>query len=63
MIVKVLERKDPTADEIAAGRAATKDELLNERRGRFFAAYMTKAREKMTVRINRQVTASRRLPV
>ena len=55
VIVKVLERKDPTTDEIKTGRPTTKDQLLNERRGRFFAAYMTKAKDKMTVRINRQV--------
>lgn len=56
-IVRVLEREEPTADEIAKGREQMKDELLNERRGRFFASYMTKARERMTVRINNQVLA------
>ena len=55
VVVKVLERKDPTADEIKNGLQNTKDQLLNERRGRFFAAYMTKAKDKMSVRINRQV--------
>lgn len=30
---------------------------MNERRGRFFAAYMTKARERMNVRINNQLLA------
>ena len=57
VVVKVLERKDPTAEEIKAGVTSTKDQLLSERRGRFFAAYMTKAKERMTVRINRQVIA------
>ncbi|HJR60815.1 MAG TPA: peptidyl-prolyl cis-trans isomerase [Vicinamibacterales bacterium] len=57
VVVKVLERKDPTADEIAAGKQTTKDELMNERRGRFFAAYMAKARERMSVRINNQLLA------
>jgi peptidyl-prolyl cis-trans isomerase D len=57
VVVKVLERKDPTAEEIKTGVSNTKDQLLNERRGRFFAAYMTKAKERMTVRINRQVIA------
>ena len=55
VVVKVLERKDPTPEEIKDGHRATKDQLLNERRGRFFAAYMSKAKEKMTVRINREV--------
>jgi peptidyl-prolyl cis-trans isomerase D len=57
VVVKVLERKDPTADEIKTGLTATKDQLLNERRGRFFAAYMTKAKDRMTVRINREAIA------
>ncbi len=54
-ILKVVERKDPTAEELAAGREATRTELLNERRNRFYAAYMTKARNRMTIDINRQV--------
>ena len=57
VVIKVLERKDPTAEEIAAGRQQTKDELMNERRGRFFSAYMGKARERMTIRINSQLLA------
>ena len=57
VVIKVLERKDPTAEEIAAGKQQMKDELMNERRGRFFAAYMAKARERMNIRINSQVLA------
>jgi hypothetical protein len=30
---------------------------MNERRGRFFSAYMAKARERMEVRINNQLLA------
>jgi peptidyl-prolyl cis-trans isomerase D len=55
VVVKVVERKAPTAQEIADGRQQLKDELVNERRGRFFAAYMAKARERMDVRINNQL--------
>jgi len=57
VVVKVLEKKAPTAEEIAAGRQQTKDELMNERRGRFYAAYMAKARERMDVSINSQLLA------
>ena len=57
VVVKVLERKEPTAAEIAAGKQQTRDELMSERRGRFFAAYMSKARERMTVRVNNQLLA------
>jgi len=57
VVVKVLERQDPSAEEIAAGRQQAKDELMNERRGRFFSAYMGKARERMDVRIYTEVLA------
>jgi peptidyl-prolyl cis-trans isomerase D len=57
VIVKVLEKRAPTAEEIAAGKQAMKDELMNERRGRFYASYMGKAREKMKVQINSQLIA------
>jgi peptidyl-prolyl cis-trans isomerase D len=57
VVVKVLERQDPKPEEVAKGRQQMKDELMNERRGRSFAAYMTKARERMNVRINNQLLA------
>ncbi len=57
VVVKVLERKDSTAEELKTGREQTRGQLLNERRGRFYAAYMAKARERMRVTINRQVLA------
>lgn len=64
VIVKVLEKKDASA-EAPTGKPAqpapTKDsvkiELMNERRNRFYASYMTKARERMKVNINREVIA------
>jgi parvulin-like peptidyl-prolyl isomerase len=57
VIVKVLERKDATAEELAKGKQTLQDELLNERRNRFYGAYMAKAREKMKIEINSQVLA------
>ncbi len=57
VIVKVLEKKGPTADEIKSGRDTVKTQLLNQQRQRFFAAYMAKARERMTIRQNPQVLA------
>ena len=58
VIVKVVERKAPTAEELATGREALRTELLNERRNRFYAAYMTKARDRMKVTINRDSSRS-----
>ncbi len=57
VIVKVLERQDVKADELAKGRQGLRGELLNERRNRFFGAYMAKARDKMKIEINSQVLA------
>jgi peptidyl-prolyl cis-trans isomerase D len=57
VIVKVLERKDPTPDEVTAAKDTTKTEMLNERRNRFYASYMTKAREKMKIDVNREILA------
>jgi peptidyl-prolyl cis-trans isomerase D len=57
VIVKVLEKKLPTPDEIKAGRDTVKTQLIGQQRQRFFAAYMAKARERMTIRSNPQVLA------
>jgi peptidyl-prolyl cis-trans isomerase D len=57
VIVKVLERQDAKAEELAKGASSLREEMLNERRNRFFSAYMAKAREKMKIQINSQVLA------
>ena len=43
-----------TPDQVTAGRDTLRTELLNERRGRFFASYMTKAKEKLKISIDRE---------
>ena len=55
VIVRVVERDAVTPDELRQAREAFRAELLAERRGRFFAAYMGKARERMSVEINDDV--------
>jgi peptidyl-prolyl cis-trans isomerase D len=57
VIVKVLERQDPAPADIASGKTALKQEILNERRNRFYASYMNKAREGMKVNVNRELLA------
>ena len=57
VVVKVIEKKAPTPAEITAGKQQTKDDLVNERRGRFYASYMGKARDRIKVQINRQLLA------
>lgn len=56
-IVKVLERKDVAPDELAKQKDTLKGELLNDRKQKFFAAYMTKARQRMKITINRETIA------
>jgi peptidyl-prolyl cis-trans isomerase D len=56
-IVKVLERKDVAADEFAKTKESLRAEILNERKNKFFSAYMTKARGRMKININRDVIA------
>jgi peptidyl-prolyl cis-trans isomerase D len=57
VIVKVVEKKSPTAEELSTGRDAVKNELLNQQKQRFYASYMAKARERMTIKSNPQVIA------
>ena len=53
-VVKVVERAQPTPGDLAAGRDGLRTEMLNERRGRFFSAYMTKAKQGMKIEVNRE---------
>ncbi len=52
VVARVLEKKEVTPAEVTAGRAEMRTEVMNERRGRFFASYMTKAKQRMNIRIN-----------
>jgi peptidyl-prolyl cis-trans isomerase D len=56
-VVKVLERKDPAPADFAKERDTLRSELLNDRKQKFFAAYMTKARQKMTIRTHPETIA------
>jgi peptidyl-prolyl cis-trans isomerase D len=55
VIVRVVQRDDVTPDELRQGQEAFRAELLNERRSRFFAAYMGKAKERMKVEVKSDV--------
>jgi peptidyl-prolyl cis-trans isomerase D len=57
VIVKVLERQDPAPADLASGKSSIKSDMLNERRQRFYSAYMTKARDRMKVNVNRELLA------
>src|SRR5262249_47699972 len=53
-VVKVLEKQEVGATEMTANRDQFRQELLNDRRGRFFSAYMVKAKQKMKIDVNRE---------
>ena len=57
VVVKVLEKQSAPPAELATTKGTLKTELLNERRQRFYGAYMTKARERMKIDVNRELVA------
>jgi peptidyl-prolyl cis-trans isomerase D len=54
-IVKVLEKQEATPTDITANKDAFRQEVLNDRRSRFFSAYMGKAKQKMKIEFYRDV--------
>jgi peptidyl-prolyl cis-trans isomerase D len=53
-VIKVLEKQEVTTQELAASRDKFREEMLTDRRNRFFAAYMTKAKQKMRIEVNQE---------
>ena len=53
-IIKVVEKKDVTPAEYASAREQFRQDLLTDRRNRFFSAYMVKAKQKMKIAVNRE---------
>jgi peptidyl-prolyl cis-trans isomerase D len=53
-VVKVLEKKEVTPQELASATDKFRDELLADRRNRFFSTYMVKAKQKMKIDVNRE---------
>jgi peptidyl-prolyl cis-trans isomerase D len=56
-IVKVIERKEIDQAEFGKQRDSVRNELINDRKNKFFAAYMAKARQRMKININRDAIA------
>ena len=57
VVVKVLEKKDVTPAEVTAGKPQMREQLVGERRNRFYTSYMNKARERMKINIYRETLA------
>jgi peptidyl-prolyl cis-trans isomerase D len=55
VIARVVERDDVTPDELLLGKGAVREQLLGERRTRFFAAYIAKAKERMSIELRQDV--------
>jgi peptidyl-prolyl cis-trans isomerase D len=56
-IIRVTERQDVTDAQIAAGRDDLREEMNQQRRDRFFSAYMQKAKSSLKITINQDVLA------
>jgi peptidyl-prolyl cis-trans isomerase D len=53
-VIKVVEKKQVTPEEWTSSKDRFREELLTDRRNRFFSAYMTKAKQKMKIEVNRE---------
>jgi peptidyl-prolyl cis-trans isomerase D len=53
-VIKVLEKQEVTPEQLAAARDKFRDDMLTDRRNRFFGAYMAKAKQKMKIDVNRE---------
>lgn len=56
-IVKVLEKQQATDADISNAKENFREELLADRRNRLFGSYMTKAKQRMRIEINRDALA------
>jgi peptidyl-prolyl cis-trans isomerase D len=53
-VAKVLEKKEVTPSEWEAAKDRFREEVLNDRRTRFFNAYMAKAKQRMKIEVYRE---------
>src|SRR5262245_44364123 len=53
-IIKVIEKKEVTPDEWKTAKDRFREELLSDRRNRFFGSYMAKAKKNMKIDVNRE---------
>ena len=55
VVARIVEREDAKADQLVTARETLKQELLAERRAKFYNAYMAKARTRLAITINPDV--------
>jgi peptidyl-prolyl cis-trans isomerase D len=51
-VIKVVEKQEVTPQELSANRDKFREDLLTDRRNRFFSAYMAKAKQRMRIEVN-----------
>ena len=55
VVIRVVDRDEVTPDEFKQARERFRAELVSEKRGRFFASYMTKAKERLKIEVKTDV--------
>ena len=53
-IVKVIEKQETSESAFSLAKDKFREELLTDRRNRFFGAYMVKAKQRMKIEVNRE---------
>jgi peptidyl-prolyl cis-trans isomerase D len=53
-VIKVVSKQEVTPADFATAKDKFRDEILADRRNRFFGAYMMKAKQKMKIEVNRE---------
>jgi peptidyl-prolyl cis-trans isomerase D len=53
-IVRVVEKEGVTDEQLASGMDQVRDELVNQRRDRFFSGYMVEAKKKLAIQLNQE---------
>jgi parvulin-like peptidyl-prolyl isomerase len=53
-VLKLVAKQEATPAEFAAAKDKFRDEVLADRRNRFFGAYMAKAKQRMKIEVNRE---------
>jgi peptidyl-prolyl cis-trans isomerase D len=53
-VIKVVERQEVKPEDWTSAKDRFREELLAERRNRFFSAYMAKAKQKMRIEVNQE---------
>ncbi|HKT79344.1 MAG TPA: peptidyl-prolyl cis-trans isomerase [Vicinamibacterales bacterium] len=54
-IVKLIEKEGVTPADFQANKESFREQVVNDRRNRFFSAYMQKAKQNMRIQVNRDV--------